>query len=124
MVRTTVTVGVAYGSPTRKVAKLIREAVDDHEDIRDDPEPVVIFEEFGDSSLVFEVYFWLNVQQPIDRRIIRSDVRHRIGELCKERGITIAFPQRDVHLDTLKPLEITLHRDRGDRDDDQKQDRD
>jgi small-conductance mechanosensitive channel len=41
-------------------------------------------------------------------RRVESDVRFRIDELCRARGINIAFPQRDVHLDTLKPLEVRV----------------
>ena len=108
--RTSVTVGVAYGSPTGEVASLIRKAVDEHGEILRDPQPIIVFEEFGDNALNFQVYFWCEVESFMDLRIIRSDVRFRIDELFREAGIVIAFPQRDVHLDTLRPLEVRVTR--------------
>jgi len=106
--RTSVAVGAAYGSPTAEVAGLIRKAVDEHHEILKDPEPVVVFDEFGDNALNFQVYFWCEVQTFMDLQTIRSDVRFRIDELFREAGIVIAFPQRDVHLDTPTPLEVRV----------------
>jgi potassium efflux system protein len=50
----------------------------------------------------------------MDRRIIESDIRFHIDELFRKAGIVIAFPQRDVHLDTQKPLEFRLVKDQSD----------
>ncbi|MAE66445.1 MAG: mechanosensitive ion channel protein [Phycisphaeraceae bacterium] len=110
-IRTTVRVGVAYGSPTDQVAALIRQAVEEHDDVLPEPAPDVIFEDFGDSALVFDVYFWSNVDSEMELRRVRSAVRFRIDQLFREAGIVIAFPQRDVHLDTLMPLEVHVRRD-------------
>lgn len=107
-VRCSVKVGVAYGSPTQETAKLIRQAVDENERTLAKPEPIVLFEEFGDNSLNFNVLFWTRVSVPMDRRRIESDVRYRIDELFREAGITIAFPQRDVHVDGLGPIEVRV----------------
>lgn len=97
--RTRVRVGVAYGSPVKLVAKLIMEAVVEQEATLEEPAPVVIFEDFGDNSLVFDVFLWIEATAERDLRVIRSDIRFRIDELFNENGIVIAFPQRDVHLD-------------------------
>jgi small-conductance mechanosensitive channel len=107
-VRGSVVVGIAYGSATDLVAKLMRQTVDEHTLIHDRPEPIVLFQEFGDNALIFEVYFWANIRRPMDLRKIQSDVRFRIDELCRESGITIAYPQRDVHLDSIKPLDVRV----------------
>lgn len=112
LVRTTVKVGVAYGSDCKKVAELIAQAVDAQEDILKDPKPSVIFEDFGDNALVFEVYFWVNATKERDLRTIRSQVRFKIDELFNQASIVIAFPQRDVHLDGA----ITLRRQQKDKD--------
>ncbi len=64
-----------------------------------DPKSVVVFEDFGDSALVFDAYFWVNATADRDLRLIRSAIRFRIDELFEEHGIVIAFPQRDVHID-------------------------
>lgn len=116
MMRTVVRVGVAYGSPVRKVAELIEQAVAEHKDTLAEPHPLVIFEDFGDSSLVFDVYFWILATGDRDLRIIRSDIRFRIDELFRENDIVIAFPQRDVHVDgTIQVSRETSGRDASER---------
>ncbi|GAB4108313.1 MAG: mechanosensitive ion channel [Phycisphaeraceae bacterium] len=107
-VRGSVTVGVAYGSPTDKVAQLLRRCMDEHPRIHERPEPIILFNDFGDNALIFEAYFWSRITRPMDLKMIQSDVRFRFDQLCREAGIVIAFPQRDVHLDTLRPLEVKL----------------
>jgi len=107
-VRGSVVVGVAYGTATDQVAKLMRQAVDEHTLIHESPKPIVLFNDFGDNALVFEVFFWSRISRPMDLRKIQSDVRLRIDELCKASGVTIAYPQRDVHLDTLRPLDVRV----------------
>ena len=106
--RTLVRVGVAYGTPTRLTADLLMQAVQERSDVLPDPKPVVIFDDFGDNALMFDTYFWIHAIGDRDLRVVRSEIRHRIAELFAENGITIAFPQRDVHLDTLAPLEVHL----------------
>jgi small-conductance mechanosensitive channel len=99
LTRTIVRVGVAYGSPVKRVAELIMQATSEHEATLAEPQPVVIFEDFGDSALVFDVYFWINATAERNLRVVRSDIRFRIVELFENDEIVIAFPQRDVHLD-------------------------
>ena len=107
-IRTVVRVGVAYGSPVTRVAELILQAVAEQPEVKDSPAPSVVFDDFGDNSLVFDTYFWCDVGGEKVLREIRSEIRFRIDELFADNGITIAFPQRDVHLDTLRPLDIRL----------------
>lgn len=99
LTRTSVRVGVAYGSSCKQVAELIEKATIEQEEILNEPKPVVIFEDFGDNALIFESYFWVNATVERDLRQIRSQVRFKIDELFNDAGIVIAFPQRDVHLD-------------------------
>jgi small-conductance mechanosensitive channel len=98
-IRLRVIVGVAYGSPTRKVEELLLLVANEHPRCLRHPAPVVNFRDFGDSALSFEVRFWIRYDARTDRTAIQSDVRYRIDELFREHGITIAFPQMDVHLD-------------------------
>jgi len=107
-IRTTVRVGVAYGSPVRKVADLISEAVTSQPEVRKTPAPNVIFEDFGDNALVFDAYFWCDVSGDRVLRQFRSEIRFRIADLFEKNGIVVAFPQRDVHLDAKDPLRIHL----------------
>lgn len=106
--RYSVRVGVAYGSPTRDVSKLILKAVEDHGKILKNPEPVVVFQDFGDNSLVFEVFFWLPMNTSTDSRVVCSDIRHMIDKLFRDAGIDIAYPQRDLHVDFTKPLDVRM----------------
>jgi potassium-dependent mechanosensitive channel len=110
-VRTQVTVGVNYGSPVREVERIMLQVAEEHQRIRKAPKPFVLFNDFGDNALIFDLYFWVSMSRIMDRRIIESDIRFRIDELFREAGIVIAFPQRDVHLDTQKPLEFRLVKD-------------
>ena len=99
LTRTQVRVGVAYGSPVKRVAELILQATVEQEATLAEPKPLVIFDDFGDSALVFDVFFWVNATAERNLRVIRSDIRFRISELFEENDIVIAFPQQDVHLD-------------------------
>ena len=107
-IRTIVRVGVAYGSPLRLVEKLIAQAVHEHTEIRTDPAPRIVLDDFGDSAVIFDTYFWCDVGGERELRQIRSDVRFRIDELFRENGIVIAFPQQDVHMNSVQPLEVRL----------------
>nr|MBF0221741.1 mechanosensitive ion channel [Desulfobulbaceae bacterium] len=110
IVRGKVTVGVAYGSETRKVKEALLKAAGEHGEVRKSPEPNVWFGEFGDNALVFELYFWVTVTQSAGIQSISSDLRFMIDENFREAGISIAFPQRDLHFDSGKPLQVELSR--------------
>jgi small-conductance mechanosensitive channel len=99
LARTFIRVGVAYGSPVKRVSELIQQAADEHKHVHNEPSPLVIFDDFADSSLVFVLYFWVNATGERDLRVIRSDLRFRIVELFEENDIVISFPQQDVHID-------------------------
>ncbi len=107
-IRTVVRVGVAYGSPVRQVADLMMQAVKEQAEVKKSPEPSVVFDDFGDNALIFDAFFWCDVSGEKALRATRSDIRFRIDELFAEHGITIAFPQRDIHVDSLRPLDIRL----------------
>jgi small-conductance mechanosensitive channel len=104
--RTTVRVGVVYGSPVRLVEQLLYQAVKEQVEVLQEPPPVVVFEDFGDNALIFDVFFWCEAQAERELRTIRSDIRFRIDDLCREHDIVIAFPQRDVHLYAKTPIEL------------------
>lgn len=108
LVRSTVSVGVAYGSPTKKVAEILLGVAENHKGILDSPPPQILFSEFGDSSLLFELRFWIALTTITDRLQLLSDLRFEIDELFRKADITIAFPQRDVHLDTTGTLNVRM----------------
>jgi len=90
------------------VADLIRRVVDEVEDVLAEPTPILIFDEFGDSALTFEVHFWVRARGPMQKKLVESQVRFAIDDLFREHDVVIAFPQRDVHLDASRPLEVRL----------------
>ena len=100
--------GVAYGSSTRAVERLIRRAVDEHPKILRTPEPIILFSEFGSDALIFEAHFWVRIRSLMDRKVIESDLRYRIDDLFREANITIAFPQRELHVGNRQPFEVRL----------------
>ncbi|MBU0699042.1 MAG: mechanosensitive ion channel [Proteobacteria bacterium] len=107
-VRAHVTVGVIYGSPVREAERIMLQVANEHKRVRKNPAAFVLFNDFGDNALIFDLYFWISMSRIMDRRTIESDIRFRIDELFRAANIVIAFPQRDVHLDTQRPLEFRL----------------
>jgi len=108
MVRAHVTAGVVYGSPVEEVERLLMKAAREHKRVLRDPEPFVLFNDFGNSALLFDVYFWLSMTRIMERRIIESDIRFSIDGLFRKAGIVIAFPQLDVHFDENTPLQLKM----------------
>ena len=107
-IRTTVRVGVAYGSEPHQVVEILAKAIRSQPEVLDDPEPRVIFEDFGDNALIFDASFWCNVGGERELRMIRSNIRLMISKLFTEANITIAFPQRDVHINGIGPLQVEM----------------
>lgn len=108
LIRTKLTIGVAYGSDTELVKELLLKATKSEDKVLRYPEPVVIFEDFADSSLNFEIYYWAKLRDMIQLKILASNIRFTIDRSFREANVVIAFPQRDVHLGTERPLQIEL----------------
>ena len=100
--RETLTVSVAYSSDTRKVEELLIKAMKDHSKVLKDPASFVLFKNFGDSGLEFELYFWVDLKQASGPKVA-SDIRHHIAALFRNEGIEIPYPQRDVRLIATQP---------------------
>lgn len=107
-IRSSVRVGVAYGSDVKLVAALLEQIVKAHPQVLKEPHPEFVFEDFGDSALIFDAFFWCDVSGEKSLRAIRSEMRFQISELFEENNIVIAFPQRDLHLHTAKPIEVSV----------------
>ena len=71
------------------------EAADSTPRVLKQPKPDVIFKDFGDSALIFNLRIWTHIAYYLT---VESDVRFTIDRLFRERKITIAFPQRDIHV--------------------------
>jgi small-conductance mechanosensitive channel len=107
-VRRVVKVGVAYGSPVRDVAAMMKECAERHGLVQKTPEPQVLFEDFGDNALQFALYFWIELSPSVSSRVIMSDLRFMIEKRFSEAGIGIAYPQRDIHLTSAQPLQVEI----------------
>lgn len=93
--REAVKVGVAYGSDTELVKKILLSCVIEQNGVLKSPKPFVLFEDFADSSLAFGVYFFITDSFSDPR--IKSEIRFRIDKEFRKNNITIPFPQRDIH---------------------------
>ena len=95
-VRLCVPVGVAYGSDISLVGETILASAKKQKEVLNSPAPEVLFMNFGDSSLDFELRVWI---EDVDRRAqVRSALYHDIEWNFRELNIVIPFPQRDLHL--------------------------
>lgn len=90
-----VQVGVAYGSDTQKVKEVLLKCARENENVVESPEPFVLFEDFGDSALIFSLHFYVT-DSFVDPKI-KSELRFKIDEEFRRNNISIPFPQRDVH---------------------------
>jgi len=106
--RRTIRVGVSYGTPPQMVIEGLKECVARHGLILKDPEPLVLFEDFGDNALIFAVYFWVEFNDKTNAAQVASDVRIMIDKRFNELGIGVPFPQRDMHLRTDQPIQVEL----------------
>ncbi|WP_026475469.1 mechanosensitive ion channel family protein [Alkaliflexus imshenetskii] len=91
-----VDVGVAYGSDVRMVERLLIECALECEGVINREESLVLFRDFGDSSLDFRLLFW--VEDVFIAERIRSRLRFAIDAKFREHNVIIPFPQRDLHL--------------------------
>jgi potassium-dependent mechanosensitive channel len=98
LLRASIKVGVAYGSPLELVMKLLYQAAEENTNIEESPEPFVWFTEFGENSLDFQLNFWIRIRSAIPRKTIETEVRLAIDRLFREHDIGIPFPQRELHL--------------------------
>jgi potassium efflux system protein len=90
-------VGVAYGSDMREVNRVLLEAGASVPERVQEKDPIVLLLEFGSSSVDFEVSIW--AEDPWAARVTKSALNMAIWDHLKAAGITIAFPQLDVHFD-------------------------
>lgn len=112
-VRWEIPIGVAYGSDVNQVTEILIAQARAHPAILDQPAPLVLFEEFADSALIFTLRFWLRMVPGVDERRVASDLRYAILAALTAAAIDIPFPQRQVHLGTAGPLEIRMVGDRA-----------
>jgi potassium efflux system protein len=98
--RVEIPVGVAYGSDPAQVIAVMRETTAAHPKVVERPALAVVFVGYGESSLNFEIRLWTYFDDWID---VRSDVLVAVYGAFVKHGITIPFPQRDLHVRSADP---------------------
>jgi potassium efflux system protein len=104
--RLSIAAGVAYGSDVQKAMALMVAAAEENARVIADPTPYAIFNGFGDNALSLELRCYVGSLD--DRLITVSELHQAINRKFNEAGIVIAFPQRDLHLNTLQPLRVSI----------------
>lgn len=103
-IRLHLNIGVAYGSDVNLVKDVLLKIGAEHTNVLKSPAPNVLFTDFADSSLNFELRIWVNDLWTYDS--ILSDIRFKIIEKFNEKNISIPFPQRDLHI---KSSDVSFH---------------
>ena len=89
-----VNVGVAYKSNPKEIEQILLKIAQDHDKVLSSPEPFVLFNDFGNSALLFQLY--IAVDSSFAANIVKSDLRYTIFEAFEKEGIEIPFPQRTL----------------------------
>lgn len=110
-IRFRIPVGVAYGSDPRLVERALLEAASEVSDVLADPEPTVVFLEFGDSSLNFQLRAWTTTHLH-QKSVFVSSLNFAIHRKLADYEIPVPFPQRDLHLKDSE-LRVVLDRTRS-----------
>ena len=97
VLRTLLVIGISYDADPRTAQTLLEQVLADHDGILTDPAPQVLFWEFADSAMQFRVYYHVDISR-ISGLKVRDQVMLAIWERFREAGISIPFPQRDLHI--------------------------
>lgn len=100
--RIEIKIGTAYGSNPNEVLDIIKDAAISNEFVLKEPQPMALFDAFGDSSLDFILRFWVHFENGLQAK---SDVSIAIYNGLAAANIEIPFPQRDVHIKGQNPIE-------------------
>jgi small-conductance mechanosensitive channel len=93
--RISITVGAAYGTDPKRVIDILLDIARKHPEVLSQPEPLAVFDRFGDSALSFTLLCWSSIDSFF---LARSELTIAINNAFKESGIQIPFPQQDVHV--------------------------
>jgi small-conductance mechanosensitive channel len=96
-VRIRLPIGVAYGTDTEKLQRVLLEVAKEHPKVLREPAPDVFFLGFGDSSLNFELAVW-TAEMTFKPRRFRSELYYAMEKKLRENKVEVPFPQRDLHL--------------------------
>ena len=108
LIRRQIHVGAAYGTKPQAVIDILLEAADRHGVVLKTPPPTAVFANFGDSSLDFVLYFWIEFKPDMNAKGLDSDLRIMIDKSLSEAKISIPFPQRDINFGQNGPLQVEV----------------
>lgn len=91
-----IAIGVAYGTDVKKMGELLIEIAKCHKMVMKTPAPSVVFTNFGESSLDFELVYWLRIDLDYGIRRIGSEMRYQILEAFEKHNISIPYPHREL----------------------------
>ncbi|UCD77407.1 MAG: mechanosensitive ion channel [Desulfobacterales bacterium] len=106
VIRIKIPIGIAYGSDTNLAEELMLKAAKANSLVLRQPEPQAVFLGFGDNSLNFELRVFINGIN--DWIPMLHKLNQTVDQEFRKAGVTISFPQRDVHLDQIGPLEVRV----------------
>jgi len=89
-----VEIGVAYKSDPKQIKSLLLEIAKSHQKVLSDPAPFVLFDDFGESALIFQLY--VSVDSSFSANLVKSDLRFSIFQVFEKERIEIPFPQRTL----------------------------
>ena len=96
-IRFNIPVGVSYNEDPEVIRKILLEVADENKGILPQPKPDVLFQEYADSALVFDLRVW--TREYINRpNVLKSQIYYAVFKKFKEHNIEIPFPQRDLHI--------------------------
>ena len=94
LTRESISLGVSYDTNINLLKNEVIKLANDHSKILKHPEPILLFDDYGDSALMFQLFFSMN--KSFEANFVKSDLRYKIFEKLKALGIEIPFPQRVV----------------------------
>ena len=107
-------IGIAYGSDVKQITAILVTLALAHPEVGNQPKPpMVLFEDFGDSALIFTLRYRLKMVPGRDERRVASELRYAILEALTEAKVSIPFAEPNVRLTTDAPIEIRLQRGRA-----------
>lgn len=108
VIKTQINFGVAYGSDVKMVEHVCMDILLNTEGVLQQPIPVILFDNFGESTLDFQLHFWTDLSQISSTGELRSQIRFKIDEKFRQHRIEMAFPQRDMNIRISKPLDVKV----------------
>ncbi|MCB1744181.1 MAG: mechanosensitive ion channel [Gammaproteobacteria bacterium] len=91
-------IGISYDNEPDDAIAIISEIVNGYEPVLQTPKPLVTLFEFADSAVIIRLHYFVNMRGSVGKLAVRSEVLRRIWQRFAEQGITIPYPQQDVHL--------------------------